>query len=484
MKNKYALISLSDKSKLDILLKGLKKHDYKFIATNSTAKAIKELGYECQKVEDITSYPEFLSGRVKTLQPEIHGGILADLENPQHVKELEDFNLNFFSIVVCNLYPFADVLSSEDDKLIIENIDIGGITLLRAAAKNYKYVGILCDSDDYEQLIKKLDDNEYNLDYKRYLAGKAFRLCADYDYLIANYFDGQSNLRYGENPHQKATYIKTNNSSFSLSTAEVLQGKALSYNNILDIDAAFIASYEFKEPTAISIKHNTICGVGFDKNIHQAYKNCFNADSKSIFGGIVILNRFVDKKLAEELTKIFLEIVIAPDYSEEALEVFKAKKNLRVIKGDFNYDNFSNPQTRSVAGGLLKQEESNEIELDIENPLYNKLFRIVKNVKSNGVIIAQDDKLLAVSGGMVSRIDACEFALSKALKNEMYDSNKPLILASDGFFPFNDIVDLAIANNIKTIICPSGSLNDENLKTACDQAGIELVFTNLRYFKH
>lgn len=484
MKDKYALISLSDKSNLDILLAGLKRNNFHFVATNSSAQAIIDLGYECQKVEDITSYPEFLSGRVKTLQPEIHGGILADLDNPQHVKELEDFNLNFFSLVICNLYPFADVLESNDDKRIIENIDIGGVTLLRAAAKNFKHVGILCDSSDYEELIKKLDNNLYDLDYKHYLAGKAFRLCAEYDYLIASYFESQSSLRYGENPHQKATYTKTKNSSFSLSSAKVLQGKALSYNNILDIDAAFLASYEFEEPCAISIKHNTICGVGFDKDINKAYEKCFQADSKSIFGGIVILNRPVDKALAEELTKIFLEIIIAPEYSEEALEVFKAKKNLRVIKGDFSVDNFTNVQTRSVVGGLLKQEDTNEVVLDIENPLYNKLFRIVKNVKSNGVIIAQDDKLLAVSGGMVSRIDACEFALSKALKNDAYDASKPLILASDGFFPFNDIVDLAQANNIKTIICPSGSINDENLKQACEKAGIELVFTNLRYFKH
>lgn len=484
MKNKYALISLSDTTKLDILLKGLAKHNYQFVATNTTGDAIKKLGYECQKVEELTNFPEFLEGRVKTLQPEIHGGILADLNNENHVLDLEKFNLKFFSIVVCNLYPFAQTLASKDNQKIIENIDIGGVTLLRSAAKNYQHVTILSDYHDYEILIHKLDDNTFNEEYRRYLAGKSFRLCAEYDYLISSYFEQETTLRYGENPQQEATYVKTNDSSFSISSSQILQGKELSYNNILDIDAAYLASYDFDQICAISIKHTTICGVGFGEDLYQAYLNCLEVDSKSIFGGTIIFNREVDEKLATKLNEIFLEIIIAPSYTEEALEIFKQKKNLRVIQGDFNKNNFNYESTRSVVGGLLKQKDNNEIKLDIVNPIYNNLYKIVKHIKSNGILIAQDDHVLGVCGGSVSRIDACEFALLKAKVNDNYDKNKPLILVSDGFFPFNDIVDLAIKNNIKTIVCPKGSLNDDNLKQACEKAQIELIFTNLRYFKH
>ncbi len=525
MENKYALISLSDKGNLSYLVASLIEANYQIIATTSSAAAIKDLGFEVKLVEEITSFPEMLGGRVKTLQPEIHGGILADLTNPEHLEDLKKHNINPISLVVCNLYPFEEVLneyhttlkeqSLNDDELkayqarLIENIDIGGVTLIRAAAKNYKNVTILTNPEDYADFVKRLSENSLDEEYKKQQAIKGFIHTARYDSMIANYFmDEHENkeqlivnvplsksLRYGENPHQKASfYLNEQEMAYSLNTSKVIQGKELSYNNILDIDSAYKAIVEFDRPCAIALKHNTPCGIGFASNIADAYLRCYDVDSKSIFGGIVILNREVDIILAKKLNEIFLEIIIAPSYTKEALIEFSNKKNLRVIEGNFNRDNYLDEQLRSVRGGYLTQSSGID-EFAVDNVTTTKiseettkqlslLYKAVKNVKSNAILIGQNDLILGISGGMVSRVDACLHALKAALNNPKYQKDQPLLLASDGFFPFNDIIDLATQNNIKYIIQPGGSLNDDDFIKGCNENEIGAIFTKVRFFRH
>jgi len=529
--NKYVLISLTDKNNLDVLMKNLKKHDYNVIATTSTAKAIREIGYDCQLVEDITSFPEMLGGRVKTLQPEIHGGILADLKQESHIEDLKKHDINPISLVVCNLYPFEQVIEREkqrhqevvekgSDKEIvdslqqmdsdaIENIDIGGVTLIRAASKNYKHVTLLCDPSDYEEYVQKLNDDELTTEYRKTLAQKGFIHTANYDSMIANFFMETNDeleqllvsaplkkkLRYGENPYQEAYYFEDNKkSSYSMNTSQILQGKELSYNNLLDIDAAYHSIYEFDVPCAVALKHNTPCGIGFGQDLLEAYDACYKVDPVSIFGGIVIFNGIVDQELAQKLNEIFLEIVIAPDFTKEALIEFSNKKNLRVIKGDFAKDRYQDYSMRSITGGYLYQfakEENIEFEVvtkktidDITKDNLLKLFKFVKNVKSNAIVIGQGNKVLGISGGMVSRIDASNFAISKAINNSEYNKDEPLILAGDAFFPFADIVDLAKQYNIKYLVHPGGSMNDDKVIAACDENDIAMAFTGIRYFKH
>ena len=536
MEEKYALISLSDKTNLEYLVKNLINNNYQIIATTSTAKTIKDFGFDCQLVEDITAFPEMLGGRVKTLQPQIHGGILADLSNDSHLEDLNKYGINPISLVVCNLYPFEQVLIDENKRHeriieeeastmeivesaaqmtnnLIENIDIGGVTLIRAAAKNYKHVGILCNPNDYDEYVTRLRLNEVTIAYRKSLAMKGFIHTANYDSMIANFFMNseyenseqidqllisaplKQKLRYGENPHQEAYYFESNHkSSYSLNTSKLLQGKELSYNNLLDIDAAYHAIFEFDMPCAIALKHNTPCGIGFATNIKQAYEACYKVDEVSIFGGIVIFNRGVDVDLAKKLNEIFLEIVIAPEYTSDALKEFSIKKNLRVIEGNFSKDSYFDYQLKSITGGFLSQRAHNdeidfkvvtnkEVTNEMKNDLLN-LFKAVKNVKSNAIVIGQEKAILGISGGMVSRVDAVEFALKKTLNNEVYDKSKPLLLASDGFFPFNDIVDYAIKHNIKYLIHPGGSLNDEKLIAACNENDINMIFTNIRFFRH
>ncbi len=511
MNDKYALISVSDKRNLDELVEVLNRCDYKIIATTSTAKYIENLEINTIAIDDIASYTEMLDGRVKTLQPEIHAGILADLDKSNHLKDLSDNGIKPISVVVCNLYPFEKVLNasilSDEDKSdeIIENIDIGGITLLRASAKNHKFVSVLCDPNDYHAFSKKLEENIVSVDYRKMLAKKAFITTANYDMIIAKYFMNDSEeklfvgaslnsvLRYGENPHQEGFYYEENKTSFSLASSEIIQGKALSYNNILDIDAAFKSIRDFDTMCAISLKHNTICGIGFDENLYQAYMKCYETDGVSIFGGIVIFNAQVDEPLAKKLSEIFLEIIIAPSFSDEALKVFAEKKNLIIIQGNFEKCNRDEIEIRSINDGFLKQRtKSVEIKTDVvtkdkniscEKELCN-LYNVVKTVKSNGIVIGQGDLVLGISGGMVSRIDACEFAINKAYKHPKYNSDKALFIASDGFFPFNDIVDFALMHNITHIIQPGGSINDKKLIAACDENDITMIFTGVRYFRH
>lgn len=525
MEKKYALISLSDKSNLSYLVASLKQANYTIIATTSSASAIKDLGYEVTLVEEITSFPEMLNGRVKTLQPEIHGGILADLSKQEHIDDLKKFNINPISIVVCNLYPFEEVLNEyykridncelnrdeivEYKNKLIENIDIGGVTLIRAAAKNYKFVSILTNPEDYGDFVKKFNEDKLDEEYRKSLAVKGFIHTSRYDSMISNYFmEDQKNkeqlivnvpiskvLRYGENPHQQASfYLNEQKMPYSLNTSRIIQGKELSYNNILDIDSAYKAIVEFDTPCAIALKHNTPCGIGIANNIADAYLRCYDVDSKSIFGGVVILNREVDEVLAKKLNETFLEIIIAPKYTSEAIEEFSKKTNLRIIEGDFDINNYVDNQLRSVRGGYLSQtsiidefELKNVTTIEIDEKTKQRLamlYKAVKNVKSNAIVIGQEDLVLGISGGMVSRVDACEHALKAALYNEKYNKDIPLLLSSDGFFPFNDIIKLAVENNIKYIIQPGGSMNDQKFIEECNKNGIGAIFTKVRFFRH
>ncbi len=510
---KKALISVSDKSNLEFLAKGLHEVDYEIIATGSTAEAIRSFGVECRTVEDITGFPEILGGRVKTLNPFVHGGILANLSLESHREELEKMGIPEISLVVCNLYPFEEVLKKENavHMDLIENIDIGGVTLIRASSKNHNHVTTLCDPSDYERVISELKENgtvsaETRLD----LAMKGFIQTAQYDIMIANYFQSKNNsdnhllisadkkgeLRYGENPHQQAAYFGTKNKTcFSLETSEVLWGKPLSYNNMLDIDANLMILKEFNQPASVAMKHNTPCGVGIGENVFDAYTKAHAVDPISIFGGIVSVNGEVNKDLAEKMVETFLEIVMAPSFTDDALEILKTKKNLRILKitvGEIN----ERKEVKSVQDGFLVQDtdlqrvssETFEVvtkgEKEVDLNTLTFLQTVCKFAKSNAIVVGQEGVVLGIGSGEVNRIDACKMAVERAIKNNHYNNQNPLFLASDAFFPFEDIIDYVKDYNVKFIIQPGGSVRDSFVIEAANNEGIEIVFTGVRHFKH
>ncbi len=510
---KRALISLSDKTNLEYLSQQLNILGYEIVATGSTAKAIKNFGVDCKTVEDVTGFEEILGGRVKTLNPKIHGGILADFSNEEHKRDLQKHNIQQIDLVVCNLYPFENVLSNKNsthDELI-ENIDIGGVTLIRAASKNHKNVSIVCDVNDYENIINEIKScGKIKEETKLNLAKKGFIHTAMYDIMIANYFQKETNsndallckgelkyeLRYGENPHQKAYYFKDGKTSYSVESSEILWGKQLSYNNILDIEANLMILKDFSEPTAVAMKHNTPCGIGVDENIVNAFEKCYNVDKVSIFGGIVSVNREIDATLANRLNKIFLEIVMAPSFTDEALQILKTKKNLRIMK--INIDKLDEKmEVRKIQDGYLVQEadmldtftEKAEIVTNgkvEENELHTLRYlqKICKYAKSNAIVIGQEGILLGIGSGEVNRIDACKLALQRAKNNVMFDETKPLYLASDAFFPFPDIVEYVSEHNLKYIIQPGGSIRDDKVIEEANKHNMKMIFTGIRHFKH
>ncbi len=497
---KRALISVADKKNLNIILDKLDKLGYEFISTGTTASCIENYGFKVTKVSDIINFEEILSGRVKTLHPNIHGGILSR-RTKEDKEELKKHNIEEIDVVVCNLYPFEEVTANGADiKTAIENIDIGGVTLLRAAAKNHNHVSIICDPDDY-----------YNFDVKNNLeyAVKAFEHTAYYDVLISKYLkqytdynssklliaaNKDKDLRYGENSHQKASfYITNDNISYSIKNSEILNGKELSYNNIKDIDAALNLISEFDQTTVVALKHNTPCGVGFGDNVLLAYKNCLKMDDVSIFGGIVATNKEITLDLAQELSKLFLEVVIAPKFDKKALKLLKQKKNLRILKTNMDQKSKIDDIVSVNGGFLLQDKDQNDIleeELNIvtknkstkENYLMAQKAQIVcKYVKSNAIVIANRDFIISQGGGQTSRIDAAKIALEKAKKKGF---NKNLILASDAFFPFDDNIILANEYGVETIIQPGGSIKDKEVIAKADELEISMAFTSTRHFKH
>lgn len=504
-----ALISVSNKEGIIDLARKLSELHVEIISTGGTAKYLKENGIDVLEVQQITSFPEILNGRVKTLHPAIHGAILAKRDKEEHMKELEKLSITPIDIVVVNLYPFKETVQKTNDlEQILENIDIGGPSMLRSAAKNYKDVLVICDTSDYGWLIDKLSNKETITQEERMkFALKAFEHTAYYDAMICHFFrkklnleefpkiftctfEKVSNLRYGENPHQKAALYKdVFADSSTIVKAEQIQGKELSFNNICDADSAFELVKEFDTPCAVAVKHTNPCGVACDDDICTAFERAYRADPLSIFGGIVALNRPVGKELAEKLSKIFLEVIVAPDYSPEALEILSKKKNLRILKAHFSKDH-AELDLRKVSGGLLLQTKDvlDYQELKVvtrraptEKEMVDLLFawKVVKHAKSNAIVFAKNLCTLGIGTGQVNRLWPTEHCVRVARENA-----KGAVLASDAFFPFPDAVEIAAKAGVSAIIQPGGSARDQQIIKVADQYNIAMVFTGTRHFKH
>ncbi len=512
---KRAFLSVFDKSGIVNFAGELQKLGFEILSTGGTQKELSDAGIAVVNVSDITGFPECLDGRVKTLHPKIHAGILAMRDNPVHMKQLSDLGVETIDLVVVNLYPFKQTILKPDVTLeeAIENIDIGGPTMLRAAAKNWQDVAVITDVADYDMVLGELRENsQVSKETKFSLAVKVFETTAAYDALISTYLrrkasgdilpdkltitlEKQLEMRYGENPHQSAAFYKEALPvEGSLAGAAQLHGKALSFNNINDAEGALNTLREFNETTVVAVKHANPCGAASGLNLHDAYVKAYNCDPVSIYGGIVAVNVEMDAKTAEEMSKTFLEIVIAPSYSEEALEILKEKKNLRILQ----LKNIAQPLNKSVfdakkvLGGVLVQGADYTMfdESDIKTVTERKpteaemasmifAFKVVKHVKSNGIALAKGKATIGIGPGQTNRIWAAEMAIERAggrVKNS--------VMASDAFFPFDDCVEAAAKAGITAIIQPGGSVRDEDSIKKCDEYGIAMVFTGMRHFKH
>lgn len=517
---KRALLSVSDKTGIVEFARELQELGLEVVSTGGTYRALKEAGIDVTSVDSVTGFPECLDGRVKTLHPKIHAGILAMRDNPNHMKQVEDLGVTLIDVVAVNLYPFKQTILKEGVELseAIENIDIGGPSMIRAAAKNYKDVAVVTDPADYGRIIDEYKANgEVSVQTKFYLAAKVFNHTAHYDALIAGYlkdkaglpkypdtvtltFEKVQSMRYGENPHQSAAFYKeVGNNSGMLTGIKQLHGKELSFNNINDTHGALELLKEFDEPTVVACKHSNPCGVASGKDIYEAYTKAYATDPVSIFGGIVVANREIDKATAEEMSKIFLEIILAPSFSHEALEVLTKKKNVRLL----TLDNIGRKQpegaydVKKVSGGLLIQDVDSELlnpeELKVvtsrkptEKEMEDLLFtwKIVKYVKSNGIAIGKNKSSVGMGPGQVNRIWAAEQAIDHGKQNIGEDAVVGAVLASDAFFPFSDCVEAAAKAGITAIIQPGGSIRDKESIEACDKYGIAMVFTGIRHFRH
>ena len=509
---KRALISVSDKTGIVDFAKQLKAVGFEIISTGGTSKALQEAGVEVIGISDVTDFPEILDGRVKTLHPNVHGGLLARHDDPDHQKQIEAHNIQPIELVCVNLYPFQETIAKTDVTVedAIENIDIGGPTMLRSAAKNHEYVTVVVDPTDYEKVISEYKaEGKTTFETRRALAAKVFRHTAAYDSVISQYmtelvgekqpesvtytYDLQQSLRYGENPHQQAAfYKKPLGSTFSIANATQLHGKELSYNNISDADAALQIVKEFEGPAAVAVKHNNPCGVGTGETIFEAFSKAYEADSTSIFGGIIALNGEVDVETAKKLHEIFLEIIIAPSFSQAALEVLTSKKNLRLLTIPFNDNNVTEKVLTSVEGGLLVQdadaytlEDANITVPTKRQPTEEEWaalklgWKVVKHVKSNAIVVSDSQMTLGVGAGQMNRVGSAKIALEQA-----GDRAQGAALASDAFFPMSDTVEAAAKAGITAIIQTGGSIRDEDSIKAADEHGIAMVFTGVRHFKH
>lgn len=510
---KRALISVSDKTGLEALAKGLQKAGYEIISTGGTRKALADAGVETISISDVTGFPEIMDGRVKTLHPKVHGALLCVRDNPDHVKALEELGIENIDLVCVNLYPFAQtVQKGAPHAEIIENIDIGGPSMLRSASKNYASIPVLCDPADYAKVLEEIETRgETSLETREKLAAKAFRHTAHYDAMIADYlsqktgeqfpqelsvtFEKVQDLRYGENPHQKAAFYKSPNPGYSLASARQLHGKELSYNNIQDGNAALDVLKEFEgqsKKAAVGLKHMNPCGVGLGDTIEQAWDKAYEADPVSIFGGIVALNDVVDASLAQKLSKIFLEIIIAPGFTPEAMEILTQKKNIRLLELDVTLPVHNTMRLTNVNDGLLIQEadtlgctkedlecvtERQPSEEEIEQMLFG--WNVVKHVKSNAIVLVKADQTIGVGAGQMNRVGAAKIAIEQAA-----DKARGSVMASDAFFPMPDTVEEAAKAGVTAIIQPGGSIKDQASIDACNANGIAMVFTHARHFKH
>lgn len=508
-----ALISVSNKEGIVKLAEELLAMGVELISTGGSYQRLKDSGITVTKVEDITKFQECLDGRVKTLHPAIHAGILAMRNNPEHMATLQELDIQPIDILVINLYPFKETIAKSSVTLeeAIENIDIGGPTMLRAGAKNYGDVAVVTDPEDYDKIIEELrETKEISLETKTYLATKVFEETAYYDSLIAQYLrevrggkypnkltvplDKAQDLRYGENPHQSACFYRDPLPfAGSITGAMQIAGKELSYNNINDANAAIQVVKEFTDETfVVAIKHGTPCGAATGLDLFSAYEKAYQADPQSIFGGIVATNQPIDEETAAKMCEIFLEVVIAPAFTPEAMEVFSKKQNLRLLKlPDITKRNLKAQSMKKVSGGMLVQDVDNhffsdEVTVVTEripsgNELNDLIFamKICKHTTSNAIVFAKDGATLSVGGGQVSRVWSVENCA-----NHMLGEGTGGVMASDAFFPFPDSIAIAAKAGIKAIIQPGGSKNDQASISACNEHGIAMVVTNVRHFKH
>ena len=452
------------------------------------------MNYTVKSVSELTQFPEIMDGRVKTLHPAVHGGILADRNKPEHLEQLSEQHIDLIDMVVVNLYPFQQTVANpdvtEDDG--IENIDIGGPTMLRAAAKNFKHVTTIVHPSDYNEVIQRIKEHRLDESYRKSLMIKVFEHTNEYDHAIVSFFKGDSEeLRYGENPQQSARFVRTSNSKHTIAGAKQLHGKALSFNNIKDADSALALVKKFKEPAAVAVKHMNPCGVGIGTDIETAFKHAYDADNQSIFGGIIALNRTVTKDLAETLHSIFLEVVIAPKFDKEALDILTQKKNIRLLEIDMTIDN-REEEFVSVSGGYLVQDKDNyevskeemKVVTDVEptDAQWEAMllgWKVIPSVKSNAIILSNNKQTVGIGAGQMNRVGAAKIALERAI-----EINDNVVMISDGFFPMDDTVELAAKHGIKAIIQPGGSIKDQDSIDMANKHGIAMVTTGMRHFKH
>lgn len=514
-----ALVSVSDKTGVVEFSRSLVELGWEILSTSGTMKLLKDAGLPVTSVSDVTGFPEICDGRVKTLHPKIHGALLARRDMPEHMQALTDNGIETIDLVCVNLYPFRETIAKPDVTMedAVEHIDIGGPSMLRSSAKNWESVTVVCNPSDYDTIISEIKETGNTTRETRLkLSAKAYTHTAEYDMAIATYmraqaglteklfleYDLKQELRYGENPHQQAKFYSSAESEpFSLATAVQLNGKELSYNNIQDANATLNIAREFEEPFCVGVKHMNPCGSAVGATIAEAWKKAYEADKTSIFGGIVAANREIDLATAEMLKPIFLEIVMAPSYSPEALELLCTKKNLRVLQVDMSKDEKVHNQYVSMNGGMLVQNKDlftkpvsaeqcvTEVKPDAEQIADLEFaWKIVKHVKSNAIVVAKDGMTLGVGAGQMNRVGSAEIALKQAessLKEAGKDIREEgLVLASDGFFPFNDVVALAAEYGIKAIVQPGGSIRDEDSIKLANEKGITMLFTGERHFKH
>ena len=509
---KRALVSVSDKSGLVDFVKGLQTAGWEIIATGGTQKLLENSGVNTIGISDVTGFPEICDGRVKTLHPKVHGGLLARRDEPSHLQALEENGISFIDLVCVNLYPFRETIAKEGVSMAdaIENIDIGGPSMLRSAAKNYNDVTVVCDPADYDTILAEINaTSNTTLETRLQLSAKAYTHTAQYDACIATYmrekaglneklfleFDLKQGLRYGENPHQSAKfYASTKAIPFSLASGKQLQGKEMSYNNIQDANAALNIARDFQEPFCVALKHMNPCGAAVAATIEEAWQKAYEADTVSIYGGIVICNRTITKEIALGMKPIFLEIVIAPDFTDEAMEIFATKKNLRIIQVDMTPSTEAIDQYVSVNGGLLVQHLDTQIETITADMCATKVqpdaatladmqfgWNIVKHVKSNAIVVVKNGQTLGVGAGQMNRVGSAEIAMKQAHAAGVTEG---LILASDGFLPFDDTVALAAQYGVTAIVQPGGSIRDNDCVVKADELGICMLMTGTRHFKH
>ena len=519
---KLALISVYKKEGIvDFARDLVEKYDYELLSTGGTAQLLKTNNIQVTEVSELTNFPEMLEGRVKTLHPVVHGGLLARRDKSEHMETIAKHKIRPIDLVVINLYPFQEVVSKKNVSLeeAIENIDIGGPSMIRSAAKNYSAVTVICDPSDLPLVLKELSENkgQTTLCLREKLATKAFQKTSEYDQAITGFLSNYAKqslngsqgffpenlnfnlklkrvLRYGENPHQHAALYLPPDSNYGLANAEVLQGKELSFNNYLDLESAWTIASEFdrRTPVAVIVKHNNPCGVAIAPDLHHAFIEALTCDSISAFGGIVAFNNNVEVKLAKELSQIFFEAIIAPDYSEGALEVFANKPNLRVLKINLTESSINDLDVKRISQGFLIQE-FNQQTLNPENlkvvtkrkPTDQEMldlafaWKVCKHVKSNAIVVATDGKTLGIGAGQTSRIGSVEIAINQANYN-----TKNAVLASDAFFPFKDSIEMCASGKIVAVIQPGGSIRDKEIIDACDKYNIAMLFTGIRHFRH